>query len=170
MIISFLYRFLAAALLMLVQCLILNHISILGYATPMPYILFLLAFPKGSGRKSILLCGFLLGLVADMFTNTPGVSAASCTLIAMIQPFFLQVMSPRDSAEDMQPTYHTMGFFGFLRYATVLTFIFQLTYYSLLAFSLAHLQDMLINIAGGTLFTLILLLAMATALHNGLKN
>ncbi len=162
MIASVLYKLLQAVLLLLAQGLILNHVNILGYATPMPYIYFILTFQRGTGRKTLLLAGFLIGLASDVFANTPGVSAAACTLLAMLQPSLLDFLAPRDSSEDLVPSFPSMGFGPFLRYLLVATLLFQIVYYLLVIFSLAHPIDVLINIAGSTLFTLLIMLSIAS--------
>lgn len=161
MIASFLYKLLQAVLLLLTQGLILNHVNILGYATPMPFIYFILTFPRGTGRKTLLLSGFLLGLASDVFSNTPGVSAAACTLLAMMQPVLIDFLAPRDSAEDLQPSFPAMGVGPFVRYMFISTFLFVVVYYLLVIFSLAHPVDVLINIGGSTLFTLLIMLGIA---------
>lgn len=158
---TLLYKIAQGLLLLLVQGIVLNHVSVMGYATPMPYIYMLLTFPMGTGRKVLLLSGFLMGLISDMFTNTPGVAAAACTLLAMVQPLLLRLLAPRDSAENLTPCIATMGigsFFCFLLFGTVL---FLVVYYLLAVFSLVHLADIVINIAGGTLFTLLLMMGLA---------
>ncbi|MCF0160904.1 MAG: rod shape-determining protein MreD [Bacteroidaceae bacterium] len=156
------YKLLQTLLLVVVQGLVLNHVDVMGYATPMPYIYVLLTFPQNTGRKALLLWGFLTGVMCDMFTNTPGISAAACTLMGMMQPRLLWYLSPRDSSDDFQPSLTTMGVGGFTRYLFVSTLVFQTAYYLLLVFSLSHPADIAYNIGGGTLFTLLLMLCIAS--------
>lgn len=66
--------------LFLLQVLVFNHVHIFGYATPMPYIYFLLILPSDTPRWLYVLLGFVLGLLIDLFTNTPGMAAGSMTL------------------------------------------------------------------------------------------
>lgn len=154
-------KIIQTVLLVLVQGVVLNHVSVMGFATPMPYIFALLTFRRDTGRKTLLIFGFLMGLVCDMFSNTPGVCAASCTTLAMMQPVFLSLFAPRDSADNLVPSYDTMGIGGFIRYTLFFTLLFQILYYLLAIFSFAHPTDVLINIFGGTAFTMILMLGMA---------
>jgi len=160
MIFSFIKRLFAFLLLILVQGFFLNQINIMGYATPMIFIFFLLVFQRGSSRFSLLLWGFFLGLAMDLFTNTPGVGAASCTLLGMVQPLILEMFLPRDSAEDLSPSIKEQGLGKFCGYLLLSTFVFYVAYYLLLAFSLAHLESLAINIVGGTLFSFVLMLGL----------
>lgn len=160
MVVSFVKRILAFFLIVLAQAFILNKITILGYATPMVFIFVLLLFRKGSSRALLLISGFLLGLVLDLFTNTPGVGAASCTLLAMLQPSLLNLFTPRECPEDLEPSIKQQGLAKFSTYVFLSTFLFYICYYLLLAFSLAHWQDIFINVAGGTLFSFILMMGI----------
>ncbi|MBQ9287978.1 MAG: rod shape-determining protein MreD [Bacteroidaceae bacterium] len=165
MIFSFVKRLFAFLLLILVQGFFLNQVNVMGYATPMVFIFFLLVFQRGSSRFSLLLWGFFLGLAMDLFTNTPGVGAASCTLLGMIQPLLLEMFLPRDCAEDLSPSIKEQGLAKFCGYLLLSTFIFYVVYYLLLAFSLAHLESLAINIIGGTLFSFVLMLGLNSLYH-----
>ena len=165
MIFSFIKRLFAFLLLILVQGFFLNQVNFMGYATPMISIFFLLVFQRGSSRFSLLLWGFFLGLAMDLFTNTPGVGAASCTLLGMIQPLLLEMFLPRDCAEDLSPSIKELGLAKFCGYLLLSTFIFYGAYYLLLAFSLAHLESLAINIVGGTLFSFVLMLGLNSLYH-----
>lgn len=77
-------------LLILLQVLVFNAINFLGYINPYPYILFLLLFPLNPNRSLFLFLSFLLGLSVDMFSNSGGVHAASCLMIAFMRPAILR--------------------------------------------------------------------------------
>ncbi|WP_172462609.1 rod shape-determining protein MreD, partial [Prevotella disiens] len=51
---------------------------------------FIFLFRRNFPHWAILLSGFIMGVVIDTFTNTPGVSSASLTLIAAVQPYVLR--------------------------------------------------------------------------------
>ena len=82
----FIKRCLWLLIAVLAQSLILNKINLFGYATPYVYIFFILTLNAGLSRNSLLLWGFFIGFFIDIFSNTPGINAASSTFIAFIQP------------------------------------------------------------------------------------
>lgn len=84
-----LHRVVWFVVLVLVQTQILNHVHIMGYATPMVFIYYILVLNSEISRKTILLQAFVLGLCVDIFSNTPGVNAASATLLAFARRFFV---------------------------------------------------------------------------------
>ena len=100
--------------LVLVQVLVFNHIHVAGYATPFIYIYFLLMLNLDTKRNTLLLAGFLLGLVIDMFANTPGMNAAATTLLAFLRPWLLSLFVPRDNTDDRRPGVRSMCFVPFL--------------------------------------------------------
>ena len=91
-------------ILCLVQVLVLNHINILGCATPLLYVYFIMQFRRGFPKWAVLTWSFAIGLCTDVFSNTPGVGAASSTLLGLLQPYLLSLFTQRDSPDDMKPT------------------------------------------------------------------
>lgn len=57
-----------------------------GYANPYPYVLFILLFPVNGNKNILLMSSFLLGLIIDMFSNSGGIHAMACTVLAFIRP------------------------------------------------------------------------------------
>ena len=82
------FRFILFAFL---QIVLFNHIHLFGYATPLPYILFILLYPLHSNRKLLLICSFLLGLIIDIFNNSGGVHTTACLFIAFFRDSFLKI-------------------------------------------------------------------------------
>ena len=67
----------------LAQTMVLGRIHLFGYATPLVYVYFVSMFPRSYPKWSILLWSFVMGLTIDIFSNTPGVAAASLTLLGL---------------------------------------------------------------------------------------
>ena len=80
MINTLLKRLLNMLLLLAFQVLILNHVQISGYGTPLVFACMILYMPMGSVRTGILLWGFCTGMLVDIFSNTPGVASGSMTV------------------------------------------------------------------------------------------
>jgi rod shape-determining protein MreD len=76
--------------LLAAQIVVFNNIDLFGYINPYPYILFILLYPVNSNRSGLLVASFLLGLTVDMFTNSGGIHAASCLILAYIRPVFFK--------------------------------------------------------------------------------
>ena len=146
------------ALFVAAQLLVFNHIHLFGYATPLPFIYFLLRFPMGTERWEILLWGFVCGLLTDIVSLTPGVGASAMTLTAFVQPVLLTLMVPKDAVEDFRPSYTSMGFWPYTYYAALLTLLFTFVYFVVLSFNFHHILDLTISFVSSWALTLILCL------------
>lgn len=82
--------------LVLVQVLMLNNVCLFGLATPFVYVYFLLALDRDIDHNALMVLAFLIGLVVDIFSNTPGVNAGASVLVAFMRPSLLRLFSPRD--------------------------------------------------------------------------
>ena len=96
--------------LLLAQVLILNHIHLFQVATPLLYVYFVVTFRMDTPKWVILTSSFGLGLLVDIFASTPGMAAGCMTLIAMLQPYLLRALSPRDAGENMPSSAAALGF------------------------------------------------------------
>lgn len=104
-----------------IQILVLNNIHFLRIATPFVYLYFILKLPVGIPRTQVVLFSFLAGLSIDMFSNTPGMHAAACTLAGFLRDPLIRLFMGKDLPEGIYPSYKTFGVGGFFRYA--LTFV-----------------------------------------------
>ena len=83
MAIELLNRLIMFVALWLAQVLILNRIHLFDVATPLLYVFFVITFRRSSPKWQFLLWCFALGLLIDVFSNTPGLAAGSMTLMLL---------------------------------------------------------------------------------------
>ena len=146
--------------LCLVQVLILNHIHLFNVAIPLLYVFFTITFHRGTPKWMILLWSFALGLAIDVFSNTPGLASGSLTLVAVIQPYLLELFIPRDSAENLEVSTSTLGLGKFVIFCVILLLVYCLVFFALEAFSFYNWQYWLECAGGSLLLTLVLILAI----------
>ena len=157
-------------ILWVLQVFLFNHIHLGGYATPLCYVYFLLILPAGTPRWVYLLSGFFLGLMVDLFTNTPGMAAASLCAVGLVTPLLLSAFAPKDKDDDvLLPSVKTMEWGGFMRYALSATLLHCALFFSIEAFSFLDWQTLLLRISGSTLLTFILILVMEVVRNSGQK-
>lgn len=146
-------------LLVLFQVLILNHISFLGYATPFLYIYFIIKLPIGTNRNLVIFLGFLVGLIIDIFCNTPGQNAAATTFAAFaIQPV-QNLFFAREDMEDVIPSIANLHGV-FMKYAVLIVLIHHSILISIASFSYFNILTILLRIISSSLLTLILIFAL----------
>ena len=146
--------------LCLVQVLILNHIHLFDLAIPLLYVYFTITFQRGTPKWMILLWSFALGLAIDVFSNTPGLASGSLTLIAVIQPYLLELFVPRDSADNMEVSISTLGIDKFIVFSSVLLVVYCLVFFALEAFSFYNWQYWLAYAGASSLLTFVLIMAI----------
>lgn len=112
--------------LMLLQIFALDRICILGYVTPYIYIYLVLILDSDVGPARRMLWGFAMGLVADVFTDTPGVQAAALTLTAYLQPYMLRLFITFDRRTRLNPGIVSMGAGPCSLYFIAGSFVFNL--------------------------------------------
>ena len=146
--------------LVLSQALVLNHIHLFGYATPLLYIYFVVSFPRNYPKWGILLWSFLLGLNVDAFSNTPGVAASAMTLIGLLQPYLLEVFMQRDSEDDFQPSIYTMGAANYVYFSLLLTFIYCIVFFTVEMCTFFNWLQWILNILTSTLLSLLFIVVI----------
>ena len=156
----FFTRLFRLLILLLVQVLVFNNIHLLGYITPLVIGYMVVCMHRGTPRIGVLLWGFVVGLLFDMFSNTAGMASASCTLIAMIQPVLLERLVPRDSAENLTPSFASLGFGNYVFYVFLLMAVLHSCFYLLDAFTLTDWPLTLLSILGGSVLTTLIIICM----------
>lgn len=141
--------------LVLLQVLILNQMHINGYATPFLYIYFILKFHSRASKNELMLWAFFLGLIVDMFSNTPGMNAAVATCVAFSRNFFLRMVTLRDMDEDFEPNTRTLGMSAFLRYSLLVCGMFCTLLLLIDTFSFFNWPVLLLKIVSSLATTMI---------------
>ena len=158
MIVSTLKRMGWALLLLAIQVLVLDQVHPWGYGAPLLCPLLVITLPLGTARSEALLWGFGIGFVADIFAGTAGISSAAMTLIAFIQPPLLEVMVPRDSEEELHPSFSTMGRWNYLQFIALLLLLHHTIFFSLEGFSYFHIKDIAISMGVSYAASLLLII------------
>jgi rod shape-determining protein MreD len=150
----------AFAIILLVQVMVLNHIHLFNCATPLLYIYMVLLFPRNYPRWAELLLCFVMGLLVDTFSDTPGVSMAAMTFMGLIQPSVLNMFLQRDSADDLAPSMRSMGLSRFGYYAITMILVYCVTFFTLETFNFFNWLQWIECVGGSTVITALLVLAI----------
>jgi hypothetical protein len=144
--------------LVLFQVLILNNINLGGIINPYFYVLFILMLPFETPKWVLLISAFMLGISVDMFSDTSGLHAAACVLMAFSRPYILGVVSSRQEYEPgIKPTIRDLGFSWFFSYSLILVCIHHLLLFYLEVFGFREFFQTLLRTFLSILFTMLLL-------------
>jgi rod shape-determining protein MreD len=144
--------------LVLFQVLILNNIQFSGYINPYFYIYFILLLPFETPRWLLLISAFLLGISLDAFTNTFGLNAAACVLMAFVRPFVISAISTgTEFMTGHSPSLKNQGLKWFAYYSIILVLIHHFALFYLEIFRFTEFLQTLIRALLSSAFTLILI-------------
>ncbi|MBN1819251.1 MAG: rod shape-determining protein MreD [Prolixibacteraceae bacterium] len=124
--------------LVLLQVLILNFIQFSGYINPYMYVLFILLLPISTPRYFVVILGFILGLVIDIFSNTVGMHASATTFMAFARPIVIELISSREMDKSDYPGLNQYGFQWFLYYSAILVFLHHIFFFYVEAFTFVN--------------------------------
>ena len=142
-------------LLLAVQIIIFNNMNFLGFISPCPYLLFIILYPVNGNKSGLLASSFLLGLIMDMFSNSGGIHATACLLLAYFRPSIFKF------AFGLSYEYQTVKLndvitpqrFSFIALSVI---IHHFTLFFLEAFQLSLILETLLRTVLSTLFTIII--------------
>ncbi len=142
-------------LLLAAQILIFNNINLFGYINPYPYILFIILYPINANKFALLLSAFALGLMMDMFSNSGGVHATACLVLAYYRPYIFKF------AFGVSYEYQTVRLNDILtpeRFSFILIAVslHHLVLFLLEAFRFSFILDILLKTFFTTIFTIIM--------------
>jgi len=146
-------------ILIAVQILVLNHIIVGGYVNPYIYVMFILLLPFEIKGWILLLASFGLGITVDMFSNSPGMHASACLLMAFARPFVISIISPKTNYEpDTEPRLNNMGALWIAVYSAILVFIHHLFLFFFEVFRFSEILDIFLRAVISTIASVFLIM------------
>ncbi|MCE5178409.1 MAG: rod shape-determining protein MreD [Porphyromonadaceae bacterium] len=156
--ISYLYEIVLFVLLILLQVLLLNRLSLFGIATPVLYLYFLLKLPIGRNLFYVIISGFLLGLIIDVFLNTPGMNAAATTIVAACRKPLLNLFFEKEEYDEFVPGIYTATG-PFIRFTILMVLLHLTLLFFIESFTLFNLPATLLRIAASSVISILLIFA-----------
>jgi rod shape-determining protein MreD len=145
--------------LVVLQVLLFNNIQFSGYVNPYIYIMFILLLPVEIPAWLLLLLSFLVGMVIDIYSGSPGMHSSASVLAGFVRPYVLRLISPRDGYEPgAQPSMQIYGFRWFLFYSLIIVLVHHTALFYLEVFRFTDFFRTLIRVMMSSLFTIIFVL------------
>jgi hypothetical protein len=111
-------------LFLIFQVLLFKKLVLFNTAFCFLYIAFILLLPTETNPLALMLVGFGLGLLVDMFYDRQGMHAAATVAVAFLRNYWLGLITPQGGYDGGSvPTLATNGLIWFLSYATPLVLI-----------------------------------------------
>ena len=115
--------------LVLLQVLVFKRLTVgwenFNYVNVFIYPIFILLLPFRTPRVVVVTLGFLIGIVVDLFYDSPGVHASAGTFLGWIRPGVLAMLEPRGGYNQNQsPAKKHLGISWFFSYSSTMVFAF----------------------------------------------
>lgn len=148
-------------ILILIQVFICNNIMLFNIAIGFVFIFPIISMPMNISQILLLTFGFFAGLLVDICSDTPGVNALSCVLLAMIKRPSLYAYIPKDDrAKDIQPSISTLGIWVYSKYLLTMIFFYCTSAFLIEYFSLSDIEELILLIGSSTILSFFLLLGI----------
>ena len=161
----YLKNFLRFCIIILIQVLILNKITLRWWAQPtgfpvfIPFLypIFILLLPFETPVWALLVLGFLTGLTMDSFMNTAGMHAAAMVLIAYLRTNVLIALLPRPLSDypNQSPGVKNMGWMPFLVYSGFLILVHHALFFTVELWSFSNFGYLLLKILASSITSLL---------------
>ena len=137
-------------LLVIVQVLIFKRVAFnwgdFAFIHFIVYPLFIILLPIKAPRPLVIFLGFLIGILVDLFYDSPGIHASAGVFTAYARGLILDLLEPYEGYNtDDSPTIVTMGVVWFMSYCSILLGIHLLYYFSVEAFSFVYIFEIVMN-------------------------
>ena len=115
---NFQYKWLIAVVLsIVVQLLFLRDLALFYYGFCFIYLWEIIKAPINTPPAYLILGGFALGWLLDIFYNTHGMHAFACVLVAWLRPVFFRILTPANGYDERSSiSLHEMKWLWFFSY------------------------------------------------------
>lgn len=151
-------------LMVLLQIPLLNNWVFFNVGFPFLYVGFLLFLPMTLSRSWLLISGFLIGLLMDIFCNTPGMHAFATVFVCFIRSKWLDIILDAGD-QELELTITSLGWPKFIVTILPLVFFHHLVLFALENEGFNRFGYLLVKVFSSSIvsFFLIGLIAFATA-------
>ena len=163
----YLKNFLRFCIIVLLQVLILNKITLRWWSEPgfpifIPYVypLFILLLPFETPVWALLIMGFILGTTVDSFMNTAGMHACATVLIAYLRTNVLSALLPRNLSEyaGQHPSIRSMGWMPFLVYSAFLIVLHHFVFFTIELWNVSNFGFLLLKIFASSVTSMLFII------------
>lgn len=138
--------------LVFLQLMIFDNLKLDSFIHPYVYVLFVMLLPFDTPRWKLILNGFVIGIVIDIFNGTPGLNAAATVMMANLRPVIIDITTRKSDIDGKnEPSVSEMGLKWFMPYLVLMLIVHNFTLFLIEAFNLRLIGLVLL----GTLLSVI---------------
>lgn len=148
-------------ILILTQVIICNNICLFNIATPIIFIYLIIRLPLTLNINIVLTISFFTGLLIDIFSNTQGMHALSCTIVAFIRKSILRLYVPRDEdITDGIVSIKTIGANQYFKYLITIILLYCTIVFIIESCSFFNLLRLITQIITNTILSFVIIIGI----------
>jgi hypothetical protein len=156
---SGIFHFISFFIYLVLQVMLLKNFVLFNTAFCFLYVAFILFLPIEISTLSLMVIGFGLGFLIDIFYDSLGLHAATLVLIAYLRNYWLNVISPQGGYDaGTGPTLAVNGVQWFLVYTLPMIFVHHLVLFFIEAGGFSVFWYTMLKVIGSLLFTMTVIL------------
>ncbi|MDE6071866.1 MAG: rod shape-determining protein MreD [Muribaculaceae bacterium] len=164
---AILQNFLILVALLLAQVLICNHILLFNVATLFIFIYVIIHLPISLGTGWLLTWAFLSGLTVDVFSDTLGVNALACTILAILKrPVFFAYIPKDDRTKEINPSISELGISIYAKYLLTMVVAYCVLVFAIEYMSITDIKEIALMSLSSAVFTFLILLGLDSLIGN----
>lgn len=141
------------------QVIILKNAVLFHVAFCFFYLAYLLTLPVDLSKPLMMLAGFGIGFLVDIFYDSQGLHAMACVLLGYIRNYWLGALTPQGGYDaNAVPAVASFGVQWFVTYAAPLIFLHHLLLFYVEAGGFDYFWHTLAKVLASTAFTLAVIL------------
>ncbi len=145
--------------LLFLQILLFNYVSIGVGMIPFVYILGLILLPIEVPNWFLLVYSFILGISVDVAGDTMALNTSALMFSAFIRPRLIRFLAPDDGYKaGTLPSFFSFKAKRFLLYITIIIFVHQLVFFTLDIFKLSKILIIIFKAFFNTFYSLVFIL------------
>lgn len=153
--------FLLFIAMLLAQVIVFNHIVLFNVAMPVIFIYFIIRLPITLSVNWVMTLSFLLGLSVDIFSDTQGMNALACTILAVLRHPILRLYFPReDDLTIPEPSIRSLGMGIYIKYMFSMVLVYCILIFLIEAFTFFNPLQLVLRIVCSTILSSLLLLGI----------
>lgn len=147
--------------LLLAQVVVFNHIVLFNVAVPIVFIYFILRLPVTLNVNWVMTLSFIMGLSVDIFSDTQGMNALACTILAVLRQPVLRLYFPRESdLTNPEPSIRSLGMGIYIKYLFTSVLLYCILIFLIEAFTFFNPLQLVLRILCSTLLSFLLILSI----------
>ena len=147
--------------LVLLQIAVFDNLRFGNYIHPCIYVIFILLMPFDTPTWKLMINGFLIGFVVDIFNGTPGLNASATVFMSYLRPFIIDITTRKSDIEGKnEPSIFDMGLQWFMIYSFLLLVIHNLFLFGMEAFSIKLFGVVLLEVLLSVPISLIIIILL----------